>query len=232
MGESDPGLAEAGGNSRASRSKGAPRKSCEPVLRTTSVDNFVLFDIIAGLQLLIEQGGFTVVEMAASTGPAEVKAFPECFLKPFGEKLPSTMLFGSFSLRALSFLRNSAISLLAAADGSKGASGSEGVPRKSCETFRGTTSVDDTIWMLSLRAEDFLESLGKPRRSTMMFGMFRFPEESTAGRLPATSRCCRARTAFQTWSKDLPEEWSTSPGSCRGLSSCVVSWAIANSGRG
>ena len=140
MGESDPGLAEAGGNSRASRSKGVPRKSCEPVLRTTP-----LFDIIAGLQLLIEQGGFTVVEMAASTGPAEVKAFPECFLKPFGEKLPSTMLFGSFSLQALRFLRNNAISFLAAADGSKGASGSEGVPRKSCETFRGTTSVDDTI---------------------------------------------------------------------------------------
>ena len=53
------------------------------------------------------------------------------------------MLFVLFRLRALKSPWNSETFPLAVAGGSMGPNGSEGVPRKSSETFRGTTSVDD-----------------------------------------------------------------------------------------
>ena len=56
---------------------------------------------------------------------------------------PWTMLFVLFRLRALESPWNSEIFPLAVAGGSKRPNGSESVPRKSSESFRGTTSVDD-----------------------------------------------------------------------------------------
>eukprot|EP00959_Pyramimonas_sp_CCMP1952_P344423 7213761-Pyramimonas_sp.AAC.1 len=72
----------------------------------------------------------------ASLAPAEAKAFPESFFAPFGEKFWSMTPFGLVLFAALSSPWNSPTCLSAPAGGSEGASGSEGVPRKSPETIR------------------------------------------------------------------------------------------------
>ena len=79
MGHSYLCLAEAGGRNGAIGSPAVPRKSCEPVRGTTSVDDMILFDVIAGPEFVIEQGGAPVVSTWRQPVPVEVKVFPERF---------------------------------------------------------------------------------------------------------------------------------------------------------
>ena len=105
--------------------------------------------------------------------PVEVKVFPERFPHTVQEELRWTMLLVLFSLRALKSPWNSATFLWAAAGGSKGASGSEGVPRKSSETFRGTVSVDDDLLFIIIAGRRFSGIAGGMSCSPIGFRILR-----------------------------------------------------------
>ena len=180
MGKSDLCLAGAGGSTRASGSRGIPRKSFEAVRGTTAIDDVTVFDIIPGPELLVEQGCFPVVckwrWQSASGSEGVLRKGPS---RRSEKKHRWTMLFVLFRLRALKSPWNSETFPLAVAGGSMGPNGSEDVPRKFSETFRGTASVDDDLFCVIIAGRRSFEIAGE---LSCCLIIFRIPSGKNLGR--------------------------------------------------
>ena len=116
MGRGNLCLAEDGGSNGAIGSGAVPRKSCEPIRGTTSVDDVALFDINTRPEFVAEQGRET--------------------LEPFGEQSRSTRCVFFLIMTGLDFSMGQSDRCAAETSGSGGAVGSKGIPRQFYEWRR------------------------------------------------------------------------------------------------